>query len=124
MDEYREHGHKIVTVRRLRAYFKKIRNLLSPIMDSCRKTMHKAAKLIAFLIQDSFGSRISSKIKRFVKKIWNKCHKALSHQAIVVVFLCSTPFVSSLLSFFEGNNADIMDAFLLPKKTKSSLILC
>ena len=124
MDEYREHGHKIAIIRRLRAYIKALRNLFSPITYSCRKTIRQAAKLIASLIQDSFGTRISSKIRRFVKKIRNKCRKALSHQAIVVVFLCSTPFVRSQLSFFEDKNSDIMDAFLLPKKTKSSLILC
>lgn len=124
MDEYREHGHKIAIIRRLRAYIKALRNLFSPITDSCRKTIRQAAKLIASLIQDSFGTRISSKIRRFVKKIWNKCHKALSHQALVAVFFSSTPFVRSLVSFFEDKNSDIMDAFLLPKKTKSSLILC
>lgn len=124
MDEYRKHGHRIVTLKRLRAYIKTFRNLFSPIIDSYRKTIRDSAKLIASLIQDSFGTCISSKIRNFVKKIWNKCHKALSHQALVTVFYNSTPFIRSLLSFFEDNNADIMDAFLLPKKTKSSLILC
>ena len=63
MDEYRKHGHRIVTLKRLRAYIKTFRNLFSPIIDSCRKTIRDAAKLIASLIQDSFGTCISSKIR-------------------------------------------------------------
>lgn len=54
MDEYREHSHKIITLRHFRAYFKAFRNLLSPIIDSGRKMMRNVAKLIASLIQGFF----------------------------------------------------------------------
>lgn len=105
---------------------KTVHKALSPIVHSCRKAMRKAALMIASMIRDSvpsFGLRIYSKVKKILQKFCDQHDNALLRHSAFVVFFSSLPFVISHLSFFDDISSEIMDAFLIPQKTKASLIL-
>ena len=136
MDVYREYRsafsakllfNEVLSQVPLYVYLKKtVHNALRPIVHSCRKAMRKAAMIIVTMIRDSvptFGLRIYQKVKKFIQKFCASHDKVLSRRTTFVVFLSSLPYVRSLLSFFDDISSDIMDAFLIPQKTKASLIM-
>ncbi len=99
-----------------------IQILIKPAIDTCQKSIRKAAAILIRVLRGtmrSFRAHVFSRIKRFIRKCLSTNNRTIVVHARTAA-LNLIPFISSLLSFYENNSSNIRDVYLKETHDKSA----